>query len=686
MKWTAESKFYAAVSVVVVAAVSAPFVAQHVLYGDGRECFVLFRDYFQSINRFGEIAQWLPQYSDGWPGIYYLVLGYHGVTPLILLEGAAIWALGRLGLMIDSYYYLYVAHHFVFVPLIVAWGVYSISQKLYPQSPRTRQLVFILALVSPGLVCNLGDIGFLEKLGYWLLLADALLSAKSMNQALWNRYFGFALCCVILSLGFTAVLSMVLVSLPLLMAFAFDRNAREAVLTRFRGIHRRALVAMILGAVVCLGPLVFVFQIKPELYAVQAGGSAYSAESFAPGSPLELVYSGTPTVGFQWVPKYRETWTPVGHTHRAASYGYLGSATLVLAIGALFCAPRKKAVWYFSGTLLALFAVFVEGRDSQIFRLIHSLHLPINLFNHFNDASFRVGGYLLVIFLAGFAFEAMTGTDRLIPGKRAFFCVLYASFVALALYTMTTLNKESLFTSTWRGVYLAVSALTLVAFAWLLRAKDEKAIEGATVAVLIVLCLDVVIFVGQYVRYTVFADDRPLVRIVEREPPSHVGLVLEGHSYYAAVNIFRLKSTQECSDRGQGSDGVSLLTLTDSLPTSPVKGGNAPVLDYRRTFNKSFISIDSEAGGYLTIRDGYSKFWRLKVNGRDQELLRGMCGLQTVKLDKGKSSIELSFSVPFVSASIVLATLAFMVALGLLVAGALLGAKPEEQAVAGRLG
>ena len=71
------------------------FIGNHTLYHDNYRFYGQWRDQLHSLNRYGEIEWWAPQYQSGTVAYYYAALGDLNCTsPQFAIIGFIAWLLG----------------------------------------------------------------------------------------------------------------------------------------------------------------------------------------------------------------------------------------------------------------------------------------------------------------------------------------------------------------------------------------------------------------------------------------------------------------------------------------------------------------------------------------------------------------------------------------------------------------
>ncbi len=96
--------------------------------------------------------------------------------------------------------------------------------------------------------------------------------------------------------------------------------------------------------------------------------------------------------------------------------------------------------------------------------------------------------------------------------------------------------------------------------------------------------------------------------------------------------------------------------------------GNSLTLDNFTTLTNNIKgSITLENEGYLFLSIPYSEGWTAKVDGKDATILKANHGFMAIKLDRGYHTIELNYSTPMLTVSIIISVSALIVSICLVV-------------------
>ena len=86
------------------------FLINHSLVGDAFSYYPFFQEHLFSLNRYGEIAWWFPHVQNGWATDFTGILSFPGLSPLFVFLSFIIWIFGKLGILIEQYFYIYILY------------------------------------------------------------------------------------------------------------------------------------------------------------------------------------------------------------------------------------------------------------------------------------------------------------------------------------------------------------------------------------------------------------------------------------------------------------------------------------------------------------------------------------------------------------------------------------------------
>jgi hypothetical protein len=278
---------------------------RHALYWDDWGLYEIFRDELQALNRFGEIGWWFPHKQMGWPAYYYAALGdLLCINPPFLIYAAGSWALGRIGIIFDSYYDLFLFHIAFVSPLLNSIAVYAASRQVFKRAATVRYCL-ILSAFSPGVMLNLSDVGFSEPTAYGLFFVAAFLYflRRPSRRSAW--LIGLAGCVVGLTINFPALVANAMLPPMLLAAIVIPRSGRRRLWRGMRRVPARQWLLMIACAAICAAAPLAIFSQGRGIVRSRVGTATYSFGQLAPGNPLEVLTASVPTFGMSWHGEFR---------------------------------------------------------------------------------------------------------------------------------------------------------------------------------------------------------------------------------------------------------------------------------------------------------------------------------------------------------------------------------------------
>jgi Bacterial membrane protein YfhO len=661
------------------------FLNEHRLYWDTSQHFGQFRDNLHALNAFGQIAWWFPQNQFGWPSYYYSVLGFpHGASPLFAATGFTLWLLGRLGMRVTNYHRIYVAYFAFLTPLL-----FLVSVRIFVggmlKDRRAILYALILAAFSPGVVLNLGDIGFLEPAALALLFAAALPRFLGAPTRLHFFLLGLSAMALGTSLNFS-FLFWDAVAIPAFLAAiwwsgAADRVRLRHVTARFKPWEWALLAGLVLIAaspnlVAALQPADLV---KPEL-----SGTSYNFEELRPGNPLEFLSASLPGFGMDWLPSYRGDYSLlVPKAGAFVGFSYLGLLAVPLALFGLL-QGRRPVRTILLLLFLIVFGVVNLAGYSPLFALLLALPTPLRSVNHFSDVLFRGGGFILLIVAAA------AGLDLVLqrPALRMSFLKGFAALTALGLSLLAWASGTAVMGSTAFGFSLATAVALVACLFWLAHDRSERGVRLAAQALLLVALLDVSTHVFLHVREHIRGSRRFYDEVDERPSPTGIGMVGSGSSYYYANSALSIRSLLDVIGAGikpgelphlkifsrahvaanlsaesamldrVGYANIPSLALSTPGPElaefkpfftdSPRSGSEAysQIQVIRETYNDLEVSVSSPEAALLFVRDAYSPRWQALVNGRRVPIARALHHFKAVVVPAGTSTVRLAFSPP----------------------------------------
>lgn len=604
------------------------FAAVTKLSNDRSAFFSLFRDTLHSINVYGEYPWWNPSMPGGFPFYYTALLYWPGRDPLFALMAAVVWLLGRAHVTIGSYHLLYVAYFAFLLPLLLSLSALALARQIF-RHPLAVYLVIVLMAFSPGVMFGMSDLGA-EPTAYGLLLAAAVLRfLRTPDRA------SFALLCLA---GFAAATvgyhtffwNALFVPMFILLVVVGSRDAASRAV---RAIPSRWWMAAVLGASLCALPaIVLVGHGRDIVVAPAAGEHTYKYSELRPGTPLEALAISTPGVGFEWT-DYGSPAAPfqpraLSMSSGFMSYGYLGMLTLsMMCVGLIFGRP------YWARRLYALVAigiiVMLLAGYSPIFSLLLGVPSPLRSVNHYSDALFRVGLFVVFVLAAALGAESVLGPRR---SRRWILAALFVLNGLISLGWLVLLQGRAAADNYVFGVAVAFLFLYGVALVWFARARTAKDARRIFVVLLCLAWLDTATLGFAHLKLSLRTVAEPTV-----EPgPDTLG---------SATHVKLLV-------------GFLYLRGVDRGSLGPAFAGPQDVTITGRTYNRLSVQVNAADASRLEWRDAYFPFWRAWVNGAEVDVERTPQGLKAIRVPAGRSDVVFRF-VP--------ATLRATVAIGYLV-------------------
>lgn len=665
-----------------------PFFLNHSLYWDNRNFYSLFRDTLHSLNIYGEIPWWYSQNQMGWPGYYYGILGDMNLGgPLFVPLAALFYLLGRVGVEVTQYHGIYTAYFGILTPALFLLATYGVLRE-WIQSQRALLYGMILAAFAPGMIFNLSDIGFLEPIVYFLFFLGSLL--RFLREPTHRRYWILVFTVQILAVSFnyTALFWNVLF-LPLsIFAFAFfPLHQAKSTLRAFQQQGPWRLAVGLLLAAVAISPNLIILSQGADLVRTRMGQRYYSLFDLTAGNPLEFLLTSLPFFGFEWDQGF---WSLL-QANRHIGFTYMGLLSLPLVLLALKSLPRTT---FIRALILLLGAALIVNLASfsPFFSMLLALPSPLNGNNHFGDALFRGGGYLIILALATLGFQAL---EKASTAKTFFGLVIGVWLVNIVIGI--TFHGEGAFASLTFGYLIFVGLIFLVLF---LRERKQY-LSATTLSLFLVLTLlDVSQVANFYLRQQLVpAADR----IDDRANANGLGLSQEVANVHAN-SILMYQPLFEMTKANFNFSSIPQMTLftrahvnanlqdeinqnqlqfnsrslafdSESSPEfdirpyindqNPLPTGE--ILSVEQTYSRWRIRLKVDRPALFFLRDAYSPYWKATLNDQPAPVLRAFYNFKAVPLVAGENAIELRFTPPKVPWLMLIAYLTLLGSAGRLV-------------------
>lgn len=709
-----ERSFVCAVILFSGLVMSFGFLRQGSLYWDTAKIFSEFRDNLQALNTFGEIAYWFPHNQFGFPGYYHSLLGIPSLlSPAFVGIGFIVWVLGRCQIFFSHYQPIYVFYFAFSVPALFTIAAWQLSRRLF-SSCFERAYIVALAAFSPSVLFNVTDVGYLEPTAYGLFFACAYLDfiKEASSKTFWRMILAMAL--VVLSFSHAALYWNLFAIPAFLFLHAFYRRGHgaRAALHAARKISLRAWALALIALALVFLPNAIAYLQGGDLVRTSLGETkSYPIEKLAAGNALELFAASVPGFGFDWKSD-REHWALLPQSsHYHTAYSYLGLFCLpLLLIGLLFGARRLRFSLF--AFIALFFAVICLSGHSPLFTSILLLLSPLRSCNHFSDAGFKAGSDLILIFGAALGLEALRKQKHRLRGLALTLfslCLFVAAWLWVAWFQITVTERMEF------GLLCTLGLLGFVALVWWLQARNRVQINRAVACVIALTLFDVSTNTFLYLRNlwdstlafntgwsaNHIVDETPAVDGVGlrdgRDRNYYMNVLLMYRPYYEMVrrgisvetlplaalfpSAHPARSLE--SEFTQNSNRGSLpLAVEDEanpefapffhVPAAQALRGTS-IRGLSHSFTKWHMEVTTPIPTLLFLRDGFSPFWKAKVNGKNVSVARAYFNFKAVAVPGGTSEVEWEF-VPFgIGGS---ALMAYCVIVFLAVASSLIVAEP----------
>jgi hypothetical protein len=370
---------------------------------------------------------------------------------------------------------------------------------------------------------------------------------------------------------------------------------------------------------------------------------------------------------------------------------YMGIPTLALAVFGLAYGKmimRRRLVLL----LLVLGGVICLSRSSPFMAMILSLPTPLRANDHFSDLVFRTGGFLF------FVFGAVNGLHALLYGgwrERMAFVIFFVILLSISIGVFVTMDTAG---SQIFCFYMVMSMIYLVIVIGLLNAKTFRVayyLVGVLIGALLIDVASVNYFqVQSYWPQAVVVDDTPsddgvglkymradyytetLISLKSLIDLERAGINLNAlpflRVFVQAHRMESLDSERKLLEAGGSFEKYNSLGLqgtnsedadladffkADGTPATP----KVLLSSFTRTYDQLVFGLSADQRCLLFVRDGYSPYWRVSVNGVDRKIYRALANFKCVIVPEGNSKIVFNFSPPIIPWALPLAYFAFWV-------------------------
>jgi hypothetical protein len=638
-----------ALQLLAFAVLGGPLLASGRLVGDRHADYAFFRDTLHSLNVYGEFPWWNPSFQAGFPFYYVQFLFWPGREPVFAALATVVWALGRAGFTIQSYFALYVVYFALLAPLLLSVSLLVLARQIL-RHPLAILLVIVLAAFSPGVVFNVGDLGG-EPTAYGFLFAAAWIAFLRTPDRSRFLLLCLAAMTVAVSLTYFGLFWNIFFVPAFVMLVSIGPPARR-VAQACRQIPARWWAAATGGVVLCVLPTAITYLYGGDILAAPAQGQRYHAyERLRPGNPMEALAISTPGVGFEWtdyedpdasyVP--RLVWITSGYS----SYGYMGLLTLPL-VGVGLVVGRPYWSVRLCGCIAAVMTIMMLSAYSPVFSLLLGWPSPLRAVNHYSDFVMRVGLFGVFILAAGLGLEALL---RPATARRWMLLALFAVTSAASVLWLMRLQDPAATGTYLFGLALAFILLYGVGLAQFARAATARDRRYAVMALLALLVLDTSTLAFAHLRLVYRQGVPPFDEPGPDRLGSVAGKAEEGFLYLRGMDDPGLLEDAERP--------VRLLALDTGEPL-----GDQQVDVVRRTYNSIAMDVRVPEQARLEWRDAFFSFWRASVDGAEVPVVRTSDNMKAVLVPAGASQVVFRFSPDAVRIAVVGSYLAMAIVVG----------------------
>jgi hypothetical protein len=672
------------------------FLLHGKLYWDTGKIFTQFRDTLHSINIYGEPAWWFPHAQAGSPGYYHSILGIPScLSPAFAIVGAIAWILGRLQIFIQHYQPIYVFYFGFLIPGLFLHALYLLSKRIFSSGTVVR-FILILGAFSPGITFNLSDVGYLEPTVYGLYFASAYWDfIKAKGRA---GLVPLALSLFVLALTANhAFLYFNLFALPafvLSLALFRGRRSLERTWKSLTEVSAIKWAGIFTGMILCFLPNAFAYYQGRDLVRSSLGETKhYPVEKLLPGNSLEPLAVSLPGFGFDFT-NDRQNWSliPLSNDHHAAYY-YLGLLCLPFLILGLWEGRRLLRRPLFAMGIL-FFGVLSLSAYSPFFALLLQLPSPLRSCNHFSDATFKAGGFLILVFLAASGLSAFLRNNA--QARRKLFLAFVLCFFA-SLMTHLYFFDRKVLENIYTGGLLFQGGLFTVVLLWWQKARTKAAVQRASHWLLLLVLLDVSTHTFLWVRHVwssklVLNSGWSAYHEIDETPsPSGLGIKVGVHRHFytnlllmypayfrmllSSFNPFHLPEYalffQGHATRDLGQEMESFLQGPKNYRSLALENADAPRLRgffasasspkealvvspqlVKLSYNERVLNVWSPEPALLFIRDAFSPYWKTKVAGEEVPISKAFGNFKAIPIPAGASQVSMRFRPPFIPLSI----------------------------------
>jgi hypothetical protein len=655
------------------------FFIEGTMFHDTQTFYNNFHDNLQSLNYFGEPAWWYPNVQHGFPGYFLSILvNVNVLSPPFVILGSVFFFLGKASIFVTDIFPVYVWYFGFIIPFIFSISIWLLVRQILTSSIAIIY-VCIVGAVSPGLILNFTDAGLIEIASYGFLFAAAYL--KFIKTPLRKNFLIFMLAlgvlCVTLGYAFLAFAFLFLIAF-FLVQFLPQSSAgvvKSALLT----ISKKSWFALILFIGICAAPPLLTMSQRGDLErtTLAENHSPYQFMTRGIGNPFEGVMASIPGIGLRGVEG--GVLSPFMDGGDGWSlYSYLGLLTIPLAMIGLM---HSRSYWRVRLLVLIVlyFSVIILQNYSPLFFPILSFNTLLTSVSHFNDLSYRSGGFILILIAAGLGLEALH------EGRTPRFTAPILLLVSLLIVatTLLSLKTTSLFVF---GFLLGFTGLLGFAYYivlyWLGKTSighpNQKLFFGLLLAMTVI---DVLTISHLHVRTGLFQNFSGIQKTHESldiQNHDHVGLkniytnaqattTLQARTYLdlqkngididalpeqALFRNFHASDNISQPDIEAALAGKSLALSQGSTGSASLKNLNASqlgdgistmIMKTEKNYNSIVFSVTTDQPSLLFVRDARHPYWHAEVDGKPTDVLTALGHYKAVVVPSGTSAVRFWF-------------------------------------------
>ncbi len=669
------------------------FLINHSLVGDAFSYYPFFQEHLFSLNRYGEIAWWFPHVQNGWATDFTGILSFPGLSPLFVFLSFIIWIFGKLGILIEQYFYIYILYYSFILPGILIYSVYLVSKELF-KSPFVRVYIMVLVSFCPAIILQLTEMVKIESLIFLIFSIYTIIKLFQSQNRIRYCFFVLSIYSFVLStsLGSTFFI-LPFIAITIVSTFLFIPSFKNKLILIIKNFGILNFTLSVIGFIFCFLPIYFqilnIHDFSFKTLGVSESGSPnglkYDLSKMVPGNPLEFLFSSTPGIGFEWM-GYRNIYHPYCIERSSVAYIYCGFITIPLFIYGYVYSKRilKHQILF---TLISLGSIFLLCNHSPIMAMLYSFESPLLSFNHINDGLFRAGGFLVIIFGSALGLEAWlkSKNNKLILVKIIIFWIIISLFTFLVILSFSpsfiSYAVRIFLSSKIISLYIFLSLIFILILKSWVNDNERENIIYKFIFILIVF-IDVSSQAFIHISKLLYQDNSnyPMNYIIEEINDSGIGFKKTSHPGHKYINSsFMMKVNRDVKSSGLD---FSLLPdygvlnnykFYDSLENRYIKVDNQnriiessllhhkhhyeienylknenvngkPVI--RRSlkgYNKVLFNIKSTNKDILFIKDSYSKFWKAKINSVSTKIYPAYGVFKAILIPEGNSIIELEY-------------------------------------------